>query len=123
SSQHNVNVIMLDYPSITTTKKNLGNYLFAIKNARRNYIDYAPVLATIKTYKRSGKMGTGNITLFFHSMGNYLLRQTVKKKKLAPLNDVVWVDNLVLNAPCVPQTNHAKWLNRIAFAENIYVHY
>ena len=123
ASQHNVNVIMLDYPSITTTKKQLGNYLFAISNARHCYEDYAAVLDTIQAYKLSGKMGTGNLSLFFHSMGNYLIRQTVKKKKLAPINDVVWVDNMILNAPCVPQARHAKWLNRIAFAENIYVQY
>ncbi len=123
ASQHDVNVIMLDYPSITTTKKQLGNYLFAISNARQTYKDYVPVLDTIQAYKLSGRMGNGNLSLFFHSMGNYLLRQTVKKKKLEPLNDVVWVDNIVLNAPCVPQARHAKWLNKVVFAENIYVQY
>ncbi|HEY9178562.1 MAG TPA: hypothetical protein VIN07_12765, partial [Flavipsychrobacter sp.] len=74
ASQHDVNVMMLDYPSITTTKKQLGNYLFAIKNARHAYIDYAAVLDTIQAYKLNGKMGSGNLSLFFHSMGNYLIR-------------------------------------------------
>jgi hypothetical protein len=123
ASQHDVNVIMLDYPSITTTKKQLGNYLFAIKNARHCYEDYVAVLQTIQSNKLTGKMGNGNLSLFFHSMGNYLIRQTAKKNKLGPLNDVVWVDNMILNAPCVPQAGHAKWLNKIAFAENIYIQY
>lgn len=123
AAQHDVNVIMLDYPSITTTKNTLGNYLFAIKNARHAYADYAPVLQTIKSNKLTGKMGHGNLSLFFHSMGNYMLRQTVKKNQLKPLNNLVWVDNVILNAPCVPQAGHAKWLNRVNFAENIYIHY
>ncbi|MBZ0099046.1 MAG: alpha/beta hydrolase [Taibaiella sp.] len=123
ASQHNVNVIMLDYPSITTTKKQLGNYLFAIKNARHCYEDYVPVLHTIKANKLTGKMGHGNLSLFFHSMGNYLIRQAAKKNQLGQLNSVVWVDNIILNAPCVPQAGHAKWLDKITFAENIYIQY
>lgn len=123
ASQLDVNVIMLDYPSITTTKKTLGNYLFAIKNARHCYEDYVPVLHTIKANKLTGKMGHGNLSLFFHSMGNYLIRQTAKKNQLGQLNSVVWVDNIILNAPCVPQAGHAKWLDKITFAENIYIQY
>ncbi|HEY9179046.1 MAG TPA: hypothetical protein VIN07_15240, partial [Flavipsychrobacter sp.] len=38
-------------------------------------------------------------------------------------NDVVWVDNVILNSPCVPQAGHAKWLGKIAFAENVYIQY
>lgn len=123
SSQYDVNVLMLDYPSITTTKKIFGNYFFSLINARNNYKDYAPVLEKIKRLKLSGEMGSGNLTLFFHSMGNYLARQTVKKKKLAPINDTVWTSNIILNAACVPQHGHAKWMNKIKFADDIYVNY
>lgn len=123
NAQYDVNVIMLDYPSITTTKRQLGNYLFSIKNARASYKDHAPVLQNIKKLYTGGKMGKGNMTLFFHSMGNYLLRQTVRKKQLFMLNDKRWVDNIILNAPCVPQHAHAKWVNQINFSERIYVHY
>ena len=123
NAQYKVNVIMLDYPSITTNKKQLGNYLFSIKNARASYKDYVPVLKTIKEQHTQRKLGTGNMTLFFHSMGNYLMEQTVKKKQLQLLNDTVWANNIILNAPCVPQHHHAKWLNKIQFSKNIYVHY
>lgn len=123
TSQYKLNVIMLDYPSITTTKGNLGNYLFAIKNARNAYKDHVPVLKQIKEMWTQAKMGSGHISLFFHSMGNYLIRQTVKKKQLYRINDTKWVDNIILNSPCVPQYHHAKWLNKIAFANEIYIQY
>lgn len=123
TSQYGVNVIMLDYPSITSTKKTSGNYLFSIKNARHAYKDHVPVLEEIKSLRQKGKMGKGNLSLFFHSMGNYLMQQTVKKGKLTNLNDTKWVNNVILNAACVPQHNHRKWLNQINFAHNIYVLY
>lgn len=123
ASQYGVNVIMLDYPSISTTKKHLGNYLFSIRNARNSYKDYVPVLDTIKQQYIAGNMGKGSMTLFFHSMGNYLIQQTVKRKQLFHINDTVWVNNIILNAACVPQRAHKKWISRINFAERIYVHY
>lgn len=123
SSQYGVNVIMLDYPSITTTKRMYGNYKFSIHNAKNAYKYHAPVLEKIKEFKLSGELGAGNLSLFFHSMGNYLLREIFVQKKYESLNDARWVDNLVLNAPCITATGHAEWLSKLRFAEHIYVHY
>lgn len=120
---YKVNTIMFDYPSISTTKKSLGNYYFAMHNAKIVYKDFVPVLAEIKSLREHNKMGTGHISLFFHSMGNNMIRETVRKNKLWLLNDDIWADNIILNAPCVPQLGHRKWLNKIQFARNIYVHY
>src|SRR5690606_19225388 len=39
AAQYDVNVILLDYPSITAHKKRLGNYFFAKKNAAIAYKD------------------------------------------------------------------------------------
>lgn len=123
AQQYKVNVVMFDYPSITTTKGKLGNYRFAIHNARQCYKDFVPVLDTIKHLHVQNRMGSGDVSLFFHSMGNNLIRKIVRKKKLDPLNDAVWVSNIILNAPCVYQRGHSKWLCKIKFAKAIYVHY
>lgn len=123
SSQYDVNVIMLDYPSITTTKGMLGNYYFAIGNARDAYKYHQPSLVSIKALKSAGALGSGKLSLFFHSMGNYLLREIVKHKELKPLNNTVWVDNIILNAACVDADDHSDWLRKVFFSKNIYVHY
>lgn len=123
ASQYDVNVIMLDYPSITTTKGMLGNYFFAIKNARHAHEDHAKVLEQIKHYKLNGTLGSKSLNLFFHSMGNHLIRQTVKKAVKVQLYDTVWVNNLILNSACVPQRKHEEWIKKINFAEDIYVEY
>lgn len=123
SATYLVNVLMLDYPSISTTRKSFGNYRFALNNARMAYKDFVPVLDTIKELSTGKRMGTGNLTLFFHSMGNNVMRELVLNGKLPVLNDNTWVDNLILNAACVPQRHHKQWMDKIKFAKHIYVHY
>jgi len=123
SGQYGVNVLLLDYPSIRSDKGNLGNYRFAKKSAAAAYKDFVPVLDSIRILKEEKMLGNGSLNLFFHSMGNKVVRELVLHHQLAILNQGVWADNLILNAPCVPQAKHRKWLNKIAFARNIYVHY
>ncbi len=123
SSFYNINVILLDYPSIHPSKASLGNYNFAKRNARSAYKDFAPVIDTLKILRDKKLMGTGSLSFFFHSMGNNVIKQLVKNDKLKTTNNEVWVDNLILNAPCVNQRKHRKWVEPIAFAKRIYIHY
>jgi len=119
-----VNVLLLDYPSISSHKKNLGNYIFAKRNAKNSFNEFTPVLDSVKRLRSEDKMGSGNITMFFHSMGNKVIRQVARHdSKLQPLNDKVWVNNLVLNAACVPERRHKKWLSKVQFARSVYVTY
>lgn len=122
-SFYKVNVLMLDYPSIHPNKKTLGNYTFALTNAREAYKDFAPVIDTIKRLRDNELMGKGSLSLFFHSMGNNVMSQLVKHDQLKNVNNEVWVDNIILNAPCVKQRKHSSWIEPINFARNIYVHY
>ena len=123
ADQYHVNVIMFDYPSITTTKSRLGNYFFAMKQAKASYKYFVPLLDTIRQQYIGKRMGNGNLSLFFHSMGNNFVREMVLHGQYANINKDVWVDNLILNAACVPQSHHKQWLDKIKFANNIYVHY
>ena len=124
SAYYKVNVLLLDYPSLNTHKKTFKNYFFASKNAAIAYKEFSPVLDTVKQLRLAGKMGPGRITLFFHSMGNKVIKEIVQHpEKLQQLNDIVWVNNLVLNSACVPQRKHRVWLEKIRFARSVYVDY
>lgn len=123
SGQYDVNVLLLDYPSIRSDKGNLGNYRFAKKSAANAYKDFVPVLDSIRYLREKGVMAGPGLNLFFHSMGNKVVRELVLNHKLPVLNKGVWVDNLILNAACVPQRKHKKWLDKISFARHIYVTY
>lgn len=123
AGQYKVNVILLDYPSISSKRRSLGNYFFAIKNAKINYKDFAPAMEHIKQLRDAHKMGNGKLSLFYHSMGNNLQRELVLHHKISMLNNEVWVDNLILNSACVPRRGTCKWLGKIHYAQHIYIHY
>ncbi len=123
SNQYGVNVLMLDYPSIRSDYKALRNYLFVLRNARSAYTDFAPVLDSFRKLRTEGSAGSGRLTLFFHSMGNHIIRRIAQTRLVKHFNDTVWVDNLVLNAPCVASVGSTEWIDRIRFARRVYVHY
>lgn len=123
AGQYHVNIIMLDYPSITTTKGRLGNYFFAIGNARKTYRYFTSAFEEVKKLRAQQKMGTGKLTAFYHSMGNHLARGMVTHHKLDAINDAVWMDNLILNAPCVQRRGHKRWINKINYTKHIYINY
>ncbi|RYE24563.1 MAG: alpha/beta hydrolase [Sphingobacteriales bacterium] len=123
TAQYNVNVLLMDYPSIRSNTKRIPNYKFAIKHARVAYKDFAPVLDTLQQLRAAHRMGNGKLSLFFHSMGNNVMSKTVTSGKVALLNDKAWVDNIILNAPCVPEKRHRRWVDKLIFAQHVYVHY
>lgn len=123
AAQYGVNVLMLDYPTLRSDRRQIRNYFFAMKNAKVADEDFAPLLDTIKLLRQKELMGNGQLNLFFHSMGNIVLMNMVNDGWMGKFNNKKWVDNLILNAPCVAQRNHKKWLAEIHFASHIYVHY
>jgi hypothetical protein len=120
---YKLNIILLDYPSIRTDLGGFKNYKFAIHSAKVAYKDLLPVIDSMKELKLANKLGTGNITLFFHSMGNNVMRETILNGKLPLINNTAWADNLILNSACVPQKHHKDWLDQVHFAKHIYINY
>ena len=123
SAEYGVNVIYLDYPSIKAKWRRTRNYYFSKHNASIAYRDFSPVFDSIKILKEQQWLGTKSLNLFFHSMGNIVLQKIVMNGKLRAINTDKWVDNLILNAACVPQRKHASWLGKIKFARRVYVLY
>lgn len=123
AAEYGVNVLLMDYPSITAKKKRIGNYYFSKKNAAIASQDFLPVLDTVKQLALSHQLGNKGVNLFFHSMGNIVMWQIIKQGKLKVINDAKWVNNLIFNAACVPQRHHKQFLDQINFAKRIYVHY
>lgn len=121
-AQYRVNVLYLDYPSINRSKRRLGNWRFVLKEANKAGADFAPVLDSLYQYQLS-KNYFSTITLFYHSMGNLALKHLLQNDLFFGFNNSSWVDNLVLNAACVPAKNYTQWLSKAKFARNILIHY
>lgn len=120
---YRVNVIMMDYPSIRSDYRPWRNYRFAKHSAIDAYEDFVPVIDSVRSLRERGALGSGHLSLFFHSMGNKVLREAVLRHRLEEMNGSVWVDNLIINAACVPQQGHRAWIDPIRFAKRIYIHY
>jgi hypothetical protein len=123
AAQYDVNVLFYDYPSIRSDYKPYKNYRFALHGSRKAHEGFMPLIDSIRALRLTGAMGSGKLSLFFHSMGNNVLRELALQKELTKYNDRIWVDNLILNAPCVPRRKHTQWMGRIHFARKTYIHY
>jgi hypothetical protein len=123
AGQYGVNVLLFDYPSIHSDYKAYKNYRFVMRNSIASYKDFVPVLDTLRAVRSQGAAGTGTLSLFFHSMGNNIIRKIARSGYLDHFNTSVWVDNIILNAPCVPRRGAHRWIDSMHFAKRIYVHY
>lgn len=125
STQYDVNVVMFDYASINTTYKPSKNFRFAMENAALSAGQYYNLLLEIQQARKLEAPWISGVrfTTFNHSMGNIIVRQMMLTQDVARLNDFPFIDNLVLNAACVPQKDHAEWVSKINFAHHIYIHH
>lgn len=122
NAQYKVNVLYLDYPSINSSKKRLGNWRFVLQEAHKAGAEFVPVLDSLYRYPLR-EYYFPKITLFYHSMGNLALKNMLKNDLFPNFGHYAWVDNLVLNAACVPAKGYADWLGKANFARHILIHY
>jgi hypothetical protein len=124
-AQYPVNVIMFDYASINSTYRPSKNFRFARANAALSAPEYLKLMQEVQRAKtREDSWTTGiRITAFFHSMGNIIMREMMLTQNYAALNTQPFLDNLILNAACVPQKKHKKWVEQIRFANKVYIDY
>ncbi len=124
-SQYNVNVVMFDYASINTTYRPSRNFRFARTNARLSAPHYFRLLRQIQQARREREDWVEHIKVstFCHSMGNIIFMEMMKHQPYDSLNNEPFIDNVVLNAACVPAKGHKDWVERIHFANKIYINY
>jgi hypothetical protein len=124
-SQYHVNVIMFDYASINTTYKPARNFKFARSNARLSAPHYFRLLQQIQQARRDSEdwMQQVKVSTFYHSMGNIILMEMMKSQPYEQLNSDPFIDNVVINAACVPSKDHKEWVENIHFANKVYIHY
>lgn len=124
-SQYQVNVVMFDYASINTTYRPSKNFKFARSNARLSAPHYFRLLQAIQQARREKEdwIEHVKITTFCHSMGNIIFMEMMKSQHYEILNNEPFIDNVVLNAACVPSKGHQHWVERIRFANKIYINY
>ena len=119
---YNVNIIAFDWPSKKSDFSKIRNYFNSKKNAKRSVSDFGKSLKHIQDFRAENRSTNDSIhyTLFFHSLGNYILEKFIK----SPLNSSVTenlFDNILLNAPAVKQKRHRRWVEKMNFQKRIYI--
>ncbi len=122
SQYKDVNVLYLDYPSLDTHKNRLGNWNFVNREAQKAGLCFLPVLDSLRLYQSQNNKFR-SVNLFYHSMGNLALMSMMRQHLSTDFKDSIWIDNLILNAPCVPVKKANKWMSNIALAKQTIVHY
>lgn len=125
STQYNVHVVMFDYASTNSTYKPSKNFRFARENARLSAAQYLSLLKELREARLSQAswIDGRKLSTFYHSMGNIILEKMVEEHDISSINGTPFIDNLVINAACVPSKHHRAWLEKIRFAKQVYVHY
>ncbi len=121
TKMYDVNVILFDYASIHTDYSMLKNFNFSMNNSILSAPQYTRFLYQIKSLRETNQFQNKSVTLFFHSMGNLMLREMMMHEKINELNATPFADQLILNAACVSRKNHAQWIGKIQFAKHIYI--
>ncbi len=122
SRLYEVGVIMFDWPSRLPEAGGAKNVRNTVRNTRAVAQQYHSFLVLLQTYKSTYPQNISHLSLFCHSMGNAVLKNAIEKYGKTDL-DKSFVDNIILNAACVPVKRHNKWLEKLCFQNQIYVLY
>ncbi len=118
-----VSVIMFDWPSKVPGYKVEKDFHTSFRTARSVTKQFNELLLALGEYRNNAhKENITNLSMFFHSMGNAVLLNTLRKYGSEKYNSNL-ADNIIFNAPCVPSRGHYKLLEKLCIQKNIYVMY
>ena len=120
TQEYHTDVIFFDWsterPNIQASK----NISLTVALSEKIAIPYASFLEDFQAYKEKNNHKFKTVTVLFHSMGNLILMHDLQMDLFKNIRQNL-VDNVVLNAACVPQKDHAIWLNKLHISKHIYV--
>jgi hypothetical protein len=115
-----VDEIFFDWPTDRPYMKPGKNIKVTCYVAPKAAIPYAKFLEELQNYKINNPEKFKVVTLFFHSMGNLLLMYDLQNNRFKNISPD-FVTTVILNAACVNQTHHKEWLEKLTFANRIYL--
>ena len=119
---YNVSVIMFDWPSRIDGYKAIRNVRNTVRNSKALGKQFHSFLLLLQDYKFSHPGKMSHVTLFCHSLGNAVLKNSLVKYGNSTFQHGL-IDNLILNASCIPVRHHAAWIEQLHFQSNLYVVY
>lgn len=117
---YDIDELFFDWPTQRPYMKSGKNFRTTYRVSREVAKPYAHFLEEFQRYKEVHRSKFKMTTLMFHSMGNLVLMYDLKNDLFKNIRPGL-VDNVILNAACVPQRKHAKWLSKLSFSKHTFV--
>lgn len=119
---HRVNVLVYAWPSRNPDLGAINNFKNSYANVEKATLHFSEFLSKIELLRNSktSAFSSGNISMFFHSLGNYYLENLVKNNLHSNFK-APFIDNLIINAAAVDQKNHHIWVEQLHFQKRIYI--
>lgn len=117
---YDIDELFFDWPTQRPYMKSGKNFRTTYRISRDVAKPYARFLEEFQSYKETHYSKFKITTLMFHSMGNLVLMYDLKNDLFKNIKPGL-VDHVILNAACVPQRKHAKWLSKLSFSKQIFV--
>jgi hypothetical protein len=117
---YDIDELFFDWPTQRPYMKSGKNFRTTYTVSREVAKPYARFLEEFQSYKETHASKFKITTLMFHSMGNLVLMYDLKNDLFKNIKPGL-VDNVILNAACVPQRKHAKWLSKLSFSKHTFV--
>lgn len=117
---YGVDELFFDWPTDRPYMRSGKNIKVTCYVAPKVAVPYVQFLEEFQTYKINHPEKFKVVTLFFHSMGNLLLMYNLQNDRFKNISPNL-VNTVVLNAACVNQTHHKEWLDKLTFANRIYL--
>lgn len=117
---YNVDELFFDWPTDRPDIKPGKNIKITMQIAPKVADAYDRFAMEFQQYKQAHAAKFKHTSLLFHSMGNLLLMHGLKQDLLKDIKPGVF-DEVILNAACVNQKHHKEWLDKLTFADRIYI--
>ncbi len=117
---YDIDELFFDWPTQRPYMTSGKNFRTTYRVSREVAKPYARFLEEFQSYKEAHRSKFKITTLMFHSMGNLVLMYDLKNDLFKNIKPGL-VDNVILNAACVPQRKHASWLSKLSFSKQIFV--
>jgi len=121
---HKVNFIVFAWPTQAPDKGPIANFKNSRGNALQTVPDLHELFKELQEYrnKDNNQLKDANLSIFFHSLGNYLLENAVEKGALKDI-EKGFFDNLMINEAAVESKDHNKWVEQLDVQKRIYIAY
>jgi len=111
SDIYNVSVVAFAWPSKEAGEDMIANFKTSERNIDSCFDLFVNFLDSVSAYYE--RHSDVKISLLFHSLGNAYARKSINALETVFKDKKLPVENLILNAACVPTANHTVWVDAL----------